>query len=108
MVQFAVDYAVQGMEGKLPVTLDVEAGMIAAIKASGVDADQDLNEIEKRTSAYGQLVTRCASSLEIGQVLAGHSGADITNPAVLFQFGQELLNLIIDVQAKFRFFEIRC
>jgi len=107
MVQFAVDFAVQGMSGRLPEALDVEEGMIAAIKAAGVDADQDLSEIETRLSAYGQLVSRRASSLEIGQALAGHSGADITNPAVLFQLGQELLNLIIDVNAKLSLFEIR-
>jgi len=107
MVQFAVDFAVQGLRGRLPAALDVEECMIAAIKASGVETDQDLHEIETRLSSYGQLVSRRASSLEIGQVLAGHSGADVTNPVVLFKLGQELLNLIIDANAKLALFEIR-
>jgi len=107
MVQFAVDFAVQGMKGRSPSALDVEAEMIAAIKASGVDSDQDLGELERRMSAYGQLVSQRASSLEIGQVLAQQSGADITNPAALFGLGQELLNLVTDVNTKFMLFEVQ-
>jgi hypothetical protein len=108
MVMFAVDFAVQsashGTKGAMAE--QVQIGMFQAIKACGVDTEQDLNEIEKRLSAYGQLLSRQAGSLEIGQVLADHAGVGITNPVVLFQLGQQLLDLVIDVNGKFGLFDI--
>ena len=109
MVMFAVESAVQvascGTKGI--AAEQVEIAMIQAIKACGVDAEEDLGDIEKRSSVYGRLLSRQAGSMEIGQVLADHAGVGITNPAVLFELGQELLNLVIDVNGKFALFEIR-
>ena len=108
MVMFAVDFAVQGA-GSCQNTAahEVEMGLIQAIKACGVDTEPDLSKIEQRSSTYGQLLSRMAGSMEIGQTLADHAGVVITNPTVLFHLGRELLNLVIDVKAKFALFEIR-
>ena len=111
MVLFAADFTVQHVSGIQPDSDHpanrVLTGLIGNIKAVGFKTDANLQKIEVRLRMFADLITRRASSVEIGGALTESVGLAVTNPVLLFQTGQRLPNLLLEVGKKFSFFEIQ-